>query len=202
MSGSSLQSLAAASGLDIRAEDIERAILRRNPNAPRAKIAAIVDLIGCIAAATDGVARLNPAAKVEEQAGSGLGPRLAPSEGMKQLSTFATRLSLEDWAGPVAGPGEITERFAIPRSTLDDWRRSGVAIGLLKGARKHVFPLAQFVDGRPVEGLAEITAIVGDPRSTWLWLVEPRRRNRPTWLARLRRGEVAKVAAAAREDFA
>ena len=43
---------------------------------------------------------------------------------------------------------------------------------LLVGARKHAFPLEQFVDGRPIEGIADVLKVVGNPRRAWLWLVQ------------------------------
>lgn len=49
----------------------------------------------------------------------------------------------------------------------------GEVIALLKGARKHVFPLAQFVDGRPVQGIRDLLQIVESPRRAWFWLVKP-----------------------------
>ena len=145
--------------------------------------------------------RLQPS-KREQAEGPGLGARVSLDVGRRRLADYAEALTLEDWAGPVAGPNDLERRYGIRRSTLQDWRRSGAVIGLLKGVRKHVFPIAQFVDGRPVKGLAEIQEIAGDPRTAWLWLVEPATTEDRTPLARLRRGEVNDVLDAAREDFA
>jgi len=145
--------------------------------------------------------RLQPSRR-ERAEGAGLGARLSREAGRRRLVDYAEALKLEDWAGPVAGPNDLEQTYGIRRSTLQDWRRSGAVIGLLKGVRKHVFPTAQFVDGRPVKGLAEIQRIVGDPRTAWLWLVEPATTEDRRPLARLRRGEVNDVLDAAREDFA
>ena len=65
------------------------------------------------------------------------------------------------------------EDMGIARSTLHDWQRRGEVIALLKGARKHVFPLAQFVDGRPAQGIRDIVDIVDSPRRAWFWMVKP-----------------------------
>ncbi|TGS06210.1 DUF2384 domain-containing protein, partial [Mesorhizobium sp. M2E.F.Ca.ET.209.01.1.1] len=46
-------------------------------------------------------------------------------------------------------------------------------IGLRKGGRKHVFPLAQFVDGRPVPGISEVLSAITNPRLAWFWLTRP-----------------------------
>ncbi|WP_054308792.1 hypothetical protein [Mesorhizobium sp. 1M-11] len=78
---------------------------------------------------------------------------------------------IEEWAGQVAGSTHLEEALRIPRSTLHRWQRRGEVIALRTGGRKHVFPLAQFVDGRPVSGIREVLALIGHPRATWSWLV-------------------------------
>src|SRR3546814_5743395 len=87
------------------------------------------------------------------------------------LAAHATQVPLEEWAGRVAGSSALHER-GIARSTLHDWQKRGQVVALLAGARKHVFPLEQFVDGRPLEGIAQIVAIAPSPRSAWRWLVQ------------------------------
>ncbi|GJE15935.1 LuxR C-terminal-related transcriptional regulator [Methylobacterium marchantiae] len=138
---------------------------------------------------------------VEPSRGRGLGGRISSVEGARRLSDYALPLRLEDWAGPLAGPVELAADLGIARSTLQDWRRGGAVIGLLKGARKHVFPLAQFVDGRPVPGIADVLGIVGDARTAWLWLSEPRELG-ASLLEDLRHGRIEPVLRAARDDFA
>lgn len=44
-------------------------------------------------------------------------------------------------------------------------------IVLLAGNQKQVFPLEQFFDGRPAEGISDVVEIIGSPRRAWLWLV-------------------------------
>ncbi|TPL78557.1 DUF2384 domain-containing protein [Mesorhizobium sp. B2-3-13] len=80
---------------------------------------------------------------------------------------------IEDWAGRVAGSTYLEENLRIARSTLHRWQRRGDVIALRKGGRKHVFPLAQFVDGRPVAGISDVLEIIGNPRLAWLWLTRP-----------------------------
>ena len=46
----------------------------------------------------------------------------------------------------------------------------GEVVALLKGTRNHVYPIEQFVDGRPARGLAAISALAGNSRIAWLWL--------------------------------
>ena len=43
----------------------------------------------------------------------------------------------------------------------------------LAETRKHAFPLEQFVDNRPIIGVADVLEIAGNPRRAWLWLVQP-----------------------------
>lgn len=82
-------------------------------------------------------------------------------------------LRIEDWAGQVAGPTYLEEHFHIPRSTLHWWQRHNDVVALRKGARKHVFPLAQFIDGRPAPGIRQVLTLIPNPRPAWLWLTSP-----------------------------
>ena len=41
---------------------------------------------------------------------------------------------------------------------------------MLKGTKKHVYPVEQFIDGRPAKGIGTINALVGNSRVAWLWL--------------------------------
>lgn len=109
-------------------------------------------------------------AEIEPRKGTGFGELLDIEEGRRRLAAYATKVPLEEWAGPVAGSSALHDR-GIARSTLHDWQKRGQVVALLAGARKHAFPLEQFVDGRPVEGIADVLKIVGNPRRAWLWLV-------------------------------
>lgn len=112
-------------------------------------------------------------AKVEPRKGTGFGELIDIEEGRRRLADYATDVPLEEWAGPLAGSSTLMQDMGIARSTLHDWQRRGEVIALLKGARKHVFPLAQFVDGRPAQGIRDILQIVESPRRAWFWLVKP-----------------------------
>ncbi|RWI85010.1 MAG: DUF2384 domain-containing protein [Mesorhizobium sp.] len=100
----------------------------------------------------------------------------APPDGKPVSRHVADRASdlqavlIEDWAGEVAGSTYLEEKFRIPRSTLHRWQRRGEVVALRKGGRKHVFPLAQFVDGRPAMGISEVLAAIGNQRLAWFWL--------------------------------
>ena len=89
---------------------------------------------------------------------------LLPRERMLQS------MLIEDWAGEVAGSTYLEEKLRIPRSTLHRWQRRSEVIALRKGGRKHVFPLAQFVDGRPAGGISEVLSAIANPRLAWFWL--------------------------------
>ncbi|NGO54547.1 hypothetical protein [Allomesorhizobium camelthorni] len=82
-------------------------------------------------------------------------------------------MRIEDWAGQIAGPTHLEKHFGIPRSTLHWWQRHNDVIALRKGARKHVFPLAQFIDGRPTPGIRQVLASISNPRLAWMWLIRP-----------------------------
>lgn len=148
--------------------------------------------------------RLKPLAvgkPIEVSQGAGLLAPIDLNEGRRRLAAFAEPMRLEDWAGPVAGPAEIEKTFGTKRSTLHDWQRRGAVIGLLKGERKHVFPLAQFVDGRPVEGMAQVTRIIANPRVAWQWLIRRKAEMGATPLDLMKSDRLDEVLAAAERDF-
>lgn len=107
---------------------------------------------------------------VEPSKGEGLGPIVSAEEGKRLLTEFAVARKIEDWAGPVAGASELSRDYGIPRSTLHRWQHTDEVIGLLKGTRKHVFPVEQFIDGRPARGISAIIGLAGGHRVAWLWL--------------------------------
>ncbi|TIL82668.1 MAG: hypothetical protein E5Y89_04115 [Mesorhizobium sp.] len=80
---------------------------------------------------------------------------------------------IAEWAGPVAGSTHLERRFGIPRSTLHWWQRHNDVVAFRRGSRKHVFPLAQFIDGRPMPGIRQVLSSISDPRLAWLWLISP-----------------------------
>ncbi len=141
-------------------------------SAPKGSVALkIKGLISDITGLLDARPKMTQGAAIE--VGEGLGEPLSSVDGLRRLQAYATRKKIESWAGEVAGPSDLERGFGISRSTLHDWQKRGAAIGLLAGRRKHVFPLAQFIDGRPIEGLAEVVEAAGSARAAWLWLVEP-----------------------------
>lgn len=137
----------------------------------------------------------------EVSQGEGLGALLDEAEGQRRVEAIAIPVRLEDWAGPVAGPSEIERQFGTRRSTLHEWQKRGAVIGLLKGERKHVFPLAQFVDGRPIQGMTEVVRRIGNPRAAWQWLTQRKPSIGGTPLERLKAGHLSQVIEAAERDF-
>jgi hypothetical protein len=106
-------------------------------------------------------------------------PERSPETGRPATQPIAERVAelqsmlIEDWAGEVAGSTYLEEKLRIPRSTLHRWQRRGEVVALRKGGRKHVFPLAQFVDGRPVPGISGVLSAIANPRLAWFWLSRP-----------------------------
>jgi len=145
-------------------------------------------------------AAMEPA--VERHRGTGLGDLLSLEAGRERLAQYVHTRPVESWAGPVAGPGEIEKQLHVARSTLNEWHRRGAVIGLLRGERKHVYPLDQFVDARPLQGIGEVARIAPDERAAWLWLRQPHGRfaMRPP-LDLLKAGQRDAVIQAAERDF-
>ena len=96
-------------------------------------------------------------ARTEVSAGAGLGGSLSPEAADERLERITQFVPVESWAGEVARPTEFIERIGVARSTLDSWRQEGIAVGLPRGRRAHVYPLEQFREGRP---LPELDAVV------------------------------------------
>ncbi len=191
--------VAAVAAATVRLSDEQqRHIVAHEKNLVEAMVAVAADLAGQDDREPIQVKAEKP---VEVSEGEGLGEVVNLEEGRRRLAAFATPGRLEDWAGPVAGPSEIEKAFGTRRSTLHDWHKRGAVIGLLKGERKHVFPLAQFVDGRPVEGMSEVTRIISNPRVAWQWLIQPKPSIGGTPLKRLKQGHVSEVLDAAERDF-
>ncbi|MFC3724629.1 antitoxin Xre/MbcA/ParS-like domain-containing protein [Neoaquamicrobium sediminum] len=108
----------------------------------------------------------------------------------------------DDWAGPVAGPTLLERHFGIPRSTLYRWQKRNEVVWLnTRSSKKPVFPLKQFVDGRPAIGIAEIVQAFDDPRAAWKWLTSGSLANKDgAPLEELLNGDAASVIAVAQQQ--
>lgn len=134
--------------------------------------------------------------------GTGLGEQLSVEEGHARLMDYAKLGSIESWAGPVAGAGEIEQQLGIPRSTLNSWHKRGAVVGMLRGERKFAYPMEQFIEARPLEGLADILRLAQDPRGAWFWLRQPHAAlGQKSPLSCLRAGRKAAVLDAAAIDL-
>jgi hypothetical protein len=146
--------------------------------------------------------RLTPAASAETSRGSGLGEILSAREGRARLEAAAVPVTAEAWAGRLAGPTELAREYGVARSTLHSWAKQGAVIAVQVGVRKHAFPVEQFIDGRPVAGLAPLVQAIGDTRTAWHWLREPNPAfSGATPLSRLKAGAIEAVLEMARSNF-
>jgi hypothetical protein len=217
----------AALTLDV--DEVQTVLRGRNPRAPAAEIKAMarivsiaVDVMSVLPAVSlRGSAREHklrvaleqvalqfmPTARtqdepVERTRGSGLGDVLSLAEGRARLAAYAAHKPMEDWAGPVGGASDIEAAFGVKRTTLSTWYKRGAVIGLLRGQRKLAYPLEQFIDGRPIQGIADILSVAPDARSAWLWMRQPHGAlDGQTPLVALRAAKQDQVSAIARRDF-
>jgi hypothetical protein len=190
---------AAAEIAKLTADQQRRLVARRG---------ALRDLLVKVADAPDEAATpgeriaLAPSGPVEVNQGEGLGEPLSPEEAQRRIQAYTAPVTLENWAGPTAGPVEVSDKLRVSRSTLHAWQARGLVIGLLNGVRKNVFPLEQFVDGRPAAGLGDVLTVIGQPSVTWRWLKEPNPLlNGAPPLTRLKRGHLEEVLRAAQTNF-
>jgi len=217
----------AALTLDI--EEVQAVLRGRNPRAPAAEIKTMARIVsiavdvmsGFPAVNLRGVAREHELrialeqvalkfmppktaqdAPVERTRGSGLGEVVSLSEGRARLAAYAAPKAIEDWAGPVGGASDIEAQIGVKRTTLNTWYKQSAVVGLLRGQRKLAYPLEQFIDGRPVQGIADVLAVAPDARSAWLWMRQPHSAlDGETPIAALRAAQQDKVRATALRDF-
>ena len=160
---------AAAAVLDLPAE--ARQVLAKRQAELMRRVRRLVETFSDYT--TGGKIKLVVPDTVEPSKGEGLGPIVSADEGRSLLRDFAVARKIEDWAGPVAGASELSRDYAIARSTLHRWQHANEVIGLLKGTKKHVFPVEQFIDGRPARGIPAVVSLAGGHRVAWLWLRQP-----------------------------
>lgn len=137
----------------------------------------------------------------EHKVGKGLGKPLSAAAGRARLLEYATAQRIEDWAGDVAGATEIQRELGISRSTLYSWTTRRAVVSLKSGRNKHVYPLAQFIDGRPVDGIEDVLRVATNSRAAWQWLVQHKPSIGGVPLTLLKAGKVGEVLKAAERDF-
>ena len=216
----------AALTLDVA--EVQAVLRGRNPRAPAAEIKTMARIVSIAVDVMSGLPAVNlrgearehklrvaleqvarqfmPAETtnepVERTRGSGLGEVISLSEGRARLAAYAAPKAIEDWAGPVGGASDIEAQIGVKRTTLNTWYKQGAIIGLLRGQRKLAYPLEQFIDGRPLQGIADVLAVAPDARSAWLWMRQPHGAlDGETPLAALRAAKQDKVRAVALRDF-
>jgi hypothetical protein len=134
--------------------------------------------------------------------GSGLGEILSLSAGRARLSDYSIPKAIEAWAGPVGSASDIEVKIGVKRTTLNNWYKKGAVVGLLRGQRKLTYPLEQFVDGRPVQGIADILSVAPNANSAWLWMRQPHGAlDGQTPLNALCDGQQHRVKVVGRRDF-
>lgn len=89
------------------------------------------------------------------------------------MASIVTRAPVESWAGVVADAEATAARLGVTLDKLSGWLEEGRIISVAPLDSENVYPIEQFVDGRPVKGLRELVAICPAPRSAWLWLRQP-----------------------------
>lgn len=107
----------------------------------------------------------------EEGRSPGQGEVKPPRLGQARSADLESSV-IEDWAGRVAGATYLEGTLRIPRSTLHRWHRCNEVVALRKGRQRHVYPLAQFVDGRPASGIRDVLQRIPNPRNAWFWMVQ------------------------------
>ena len=108
--------------------------------------------------------------------GSGVGPIVSAAKGGKLLDAITVNNESADWAeSDLVGAGELVERLNISRGTLDNWRKARKIVALRKGLRNFVYPLRQFEQRRPIEGLDLVAPFFTSAEEAWEWLVVPNR---------------------------
>ena len=166
------------------------AALVAHPEAVRSALAAAADAL----TVDDGERR----SEVERIAGPVL-PTVDAAEAERRLSTLARDGAPET----LLTSEELAARTGLrTRQTVHDWRRNGRIVGWQNARRGYVFPAEQLDDrNRPLPGLDRVAGLFADGYAAWVWLTTPRPSlDGAAPLALLARGEVERVAEAARGD--
>ena len=98
---------------------------------------------------------------------------LSPEEGRARIAEYATPTKIEDWGRSTGRPDGAGARIWWWHARLYTPGKSKArSSGFSSAYANTLFPTEQFVDGRPVTGLAAIVEAIGDLRAAWLWLRE------------------------------
>ncbi|MFG1313882.1 DNA methyltransferase family protein [Xanthobacter autotrophicus] len=139
---------------------------------------------------------------VERDRGKGLGAIISRSLGERELMSRVRSLPVEDWAGEVRSGPALGDSLKISLGTLDDWIAHRRVIVLSGKAGEHLLPVEQFAGSRPLPGLDELLAVIGDPNVAWAWLKTPRPAiDAPAPIVWLKAGKLQRVLDFAARDF-
>jgi hypothetical protein len=131
--------------------------------------------------------------------GGGVGEVLSIEEGRRRLDALTVDSDVTDWIGStVVDASDVVQLLSISLDTLEDWRSANRIIGLRSRSRGFVYPVRQFDNHQPIQGLDRVVPFFVSPEVAWEWLVIPNRMTRgmaPVDV--LRDGDVEMVAGAA-----
>ena len=133
--------------------------------------------------------------------GEGIGPQISSDEGFRRLLEAAQTIRLDERLGGLTDAAEVERQTSIPRKALQALRRRGLIVGFKDDSGKYVYPLEQFADGQPVDGLKEVLQIIKFPYTAWTWLLRPKPTIGGMPLELLKQGKLFDVLAAAERDF-
>lgn len=178
---------------------LEKAVQRLSPHAVATLVAHPDAVTSALAVAADSLSAQD-AAEADVEVIRGEQTLLADAETAAQRIAGRTRRGPEE---ELLTSDELASRAALKtRQSVHDWRRKGRIIGWQGAKRGYVFPAGQLDQrGQPLQGLDRIAVHFADGYAAWAWLTTPRASlDGATPLARLRQGEIDRVAAAAQGD--
>lgn len=133
--------------------------------------------------------------------GEGMGERISLEEGLQRLREAAKDISLDERLGHLCDAEKIEQLLGIPRKSLLSWHKRSLIVGFKDDQGKYLFPLEQFVDAKPVEGLGEVLQIIRHPHSAWTWLLRAKPSINGVPLDLIKKGRLYDVLEAADRDF-
>ncbi|MBI1622730.1 antitoxin Xre/MbcA/ParS-like domain-containing protein [Aquamicrobium zhengzhouense] len=137
----------------------------------------------------------------EDGVGEGMGERVTYEEGLRRLREYSVDVDLETIAGPLGDAAEIERKLGIPLPLLAQWHEQKQVVALKGKEECSFYPLAQFVDGKPIDGIKEVLEFIPHPRTAWMWLIRLKPSIGGMPLELLRQRKLYDVLAAAERDF-
>jgi hypothetical protein len=138
---------------------------------------------------------------VENSIGEGVGVQISPEEGLRRLLEAAESISLDERLGHLCDSAEIERLLGIPRRNLQTWHRRNLIVSFKDDRGEYLYPLEQFADAKPVDGMREVLQIIRYTYTAWTWLIRPKPSIGGVPLDLLKRGKLYDVLEAAERDF-